>query len=95
MLNKTVLNENINEFDNREKRIGRIKKRTHSLKKWIKRIFYVMDAKLFETTYKDEYQKQNVLIDKQTLRLSKLQKDNDRAMRKIKRLEKRVKKHEK
>ena len=71
-----ILNDNINEFDKTEERIDRtMKRKRRTLKQYIQRIFYLIDSKLFETTYKDEYEKQNVIIDKQTLKITKLERE--------------------
>lgn len=71
-----ILNDDINEFDETERRINRtMKRKHHTLKQYIQRIFYLIDSKLFETTYKDEYEKQNVIIDKQTLKITKLERE--------------------
>lgn len=87
-----VLNEDINQFDYLEKKT---RKKLHSVKKWSKRIIHRLDAKLFETTYKDEYEKQNIQIDKMSKRITSLEKNNKTLMRKTKRLEKRLEKYEK
>lgn len=71
-----ILNDDINEFDETERRINKtMKRKRHTLKQYIQRIFYLIDSKLFETTYKDEYEKQNVIIDKQTLKITKLERE--------------------
>lgn len=77
-----ILNENIHRFDKLEERLQKKDmKKKHGFIERIKRIFYLIDAKLFEDTYKDEYQKQNLLIEYQNLRIIKLE-------RKLKRYEK-------
>lgn len=71
-----VLNENINEFDKMEERIiKKTKKKLHTFYQYLKRLVYLIDAKLFETTYKEEYEKQNILIDKQSAKITKLKKE--------------------
>ena len=77
-----VLNKNIHKFDRMEERIQKKQmSKRHSFKERIKRINYLIDAKLFEDTYKDEYQRQNVLIERQNLRIINLE-------RKLKKYEK-------
>ena len=87
-----VLNKNINQFDKMEERIG---KKTHSYKEWIKRIVKHYEDKWFEPTYKEEYEKQNLQIDKMSKRITTLQRNNTKLLKKIKRLEKRLKNYEK
>lgn len=71
-----VLNENINEFDKMEERIiKKTKKKLHTFRQYLKRLVYLIDAKLFETTYKEEYERQNILIDKQSAKIIKLKKE--------------------
>lgn len=49
-----ILNKDIHEFDDLEEKE---EKKLHSVWEWIKRIPYVLDAMLFEKTYKDEYER--------------------------------------
>ena len=48
-----ILNENINEFYKMEKR------EKHSIKDYLKRIMLIIDEKLFEKTYREEYEQAN------------------------------------
>lgn len=71
-----VLNEDIHEFDKMEERIiKKTKKQLHTFFQYLKKLAYLIDAKLFETTYKEEYEKQNILIDKQNAKIIKLKKE--------------------
>lgn len=86
-----ILNKDIHEFDDLE---IQVKTQKHSIKDYIKRILFVIDAKLFEKTYKDEFEKQNKELDLLESRVIVLQRDVKKLMRKIKRLEKRLSKYE-
>lgn len=85
-----VLNENIYEFDDMEKK--KIKK--YSLKDYLKRIILIIDEKLFERTYREEYEKANKEIAMLQSRVILLQRNLKHVYREKKNIEKRLSKYE-
>ncbi len=68
------------------------KKRYNFKKRW-KRIWYLIDAKLFERTYREEWEEQNRQLDIQKLRITQLEKQKRQLLKKIVLLEKKVNKN--
>lgn len=85
-----VLNENIYEFDDMEKK--KIKK--HSLKDYLKRIVLIIDEKLFEKTYQEELEIANKEIIKLQSKLIVVERNLKREYRKNKKDEERLNEHE-
>lgn len=80
-----ILNKNIHEFDKLEREA---KQKLHSFVEWVRRTIYLIDADLFETRYKDEWEKTNIENDKLYQKVGVLERKNKRLLRKIARLEK-------
>lgn len=85
-----ILNENINEFDNVKKQ--GVQK--HSIKDYFKRIILIIDEKLFERTYQEEYEQANKEIAMLQSQVTVLQRNLKKVYKEKKRLEKRLSKYE-
>ena len=58
-------------------------KKRYNFKKRIKRIWFLIDAKLFENTYRDEWEQQNRQLDIQKLRINRLEKEKRELMEQV------------
>lgn len=85
-----ILNENINEFDNVEKH--NVQK--HSIKDYFKRIILIIDEKLFEKTYREEYEQANKEIAMLQAQVIVLQRNVKHIYKEKKQVEKRLSKYE-
>lgn len=85
-----ILNENINEFDNVKKQGAQ----KHSIKDYFKRIILIIDEKLFERTYQEEYEQANKEIAMLQSQVTVLQRNLKKVYKEKKRLEKRLSKYE-
>lgn len=73
-MGKMILNKNINEFDSLE---IHVKQKLHTFREFIKRKIYLIDARVFERTYKEEWEENNILLDKMKIDNQKLKRRND------------------
>jgi len=83
-----ILNENINEFDKMEKR------EKHSIIDYLKRIMLIIDEKLFEKTYREEYEQANKEIAILQAQVIVLQRNIKHIYKEKKQFEKRLSKYE-
>ena len=90
ILSKSVLNDNINEFDGVE--TPKLKK--HSIKECLQRIILIIDEKLFEKTYQEEYERQNKEIAMLQSKLIVVERNLKSVYKEKNRLEKRLSKYE-
>ena len=70
------------------------KKEKHSLKDYLKRIMFIIDEKLFEKTYREEYEQANKEISMLQAQVIVLQRNVKHIYREKKKVEKRLSKYE-
>lgn len=83
-----ILNDDIHKYDNLEN------VKLHPFKEWLKRPFIWLDYLLFEPTYKELWQKQNMEIDRLRTRIIIMQRNEKKYLKKVRALEKKMKERE-
>ena len=72
-----------------------MKKKRHNIFQWIGRGLDLIEQQLYETTYKEQYEIQNVQLDKQALHITVLRRQKKELLNQIDELQKRIEQYEK